>query len=583
MRSGGREQPSARRRALLGAVAASVSVSGCVREVRNAVSREEADQLSLTILTVDADGDAQSVQLAREIRAAFERAGMDVSIELVSGVEFRRSVLINHDFDVCVGLHPWDRDPSLLYESVHSRYAEEAGWQNPFGFANRTVDDRLETMRQTGGDERAAAVADALEAIVAEQPFVPLCRPAEYRLVRTAEFDGWGDGHPAERRGYLELEPTDGETALVTAHVDARPTQNLNPLAVEYRQRGTIINLLYDSLGLQDGADVSPWLAESWSWEDGTLAISLRPDCTFHDGESLTAADVAFTYRFLENTTLGNQEFPAPTTRLRGAVAAVESVEVTDSTELVLEIDGSEAVAHRSLLVPILPEHVWEPRSEPATVGGIEVAEGTTDALVADNVDAVGSGPYQIADVAERRSLTLERFDEHFTRRGEGDRPEPSVETVRFQIDPGSASAIERIQAGDADLTSLPVETDAVEAAREATTADDLTMLESPGWSFYHLGFNTRRAPFQNPNFRRVAAQLLDKAWLVETVFDGYADPIAAPTTAEWTPTELTWDGADPVAPFLGHDGEIDATAVRDAFREIGFRYADDGTLRVSQ
>ncbi|WP_049923980.1 ABC transporter substrate-binding protein [Halopiger djelfimassiliensis] len=585
-----------RRAMLAAATGLTVSSSGCIRRVRSIVNRDAIEPLSLTITTLPADGDRESIQLAREIASVLEAVGIDVSIEMRSNEEFLRAILINHDFDVYVGRHPGGTDPDVLYEALHSRYAEEAGWQNPFGFTNLTFDTLLEEQRRAVGEERSAAVATVLEALAVEQPFVPICVPEEYRLVRSDRFDGWNDGHLATRLGYLGLESlgdADGKRTLRVVHTDARPSQNLNPLSVEYRNRGTFTDLLYDSLaspdvdavagdGESDGIEtLRPWLAADWEWsDDATMTVELREGCRFHDGEPVTTDDVVFTYRFLADTTLGDGEFPSPSPRHRGRVAAVDGVDRIDTHRVELSFDAGDAAAERALTVPVLPEHVWLDRATKADVPGVRVADGTTEALVADNVPPVGSGPFRFVDRAEREHVTFERFDEHFTLRKGVALPEPTVDELRIRIDPRSTSAIELVETESADVTSSTLDTYVLDDVI-GSTGDGVELLESPSWTFYHLGFNARRAPFSNPRFRRAVARVIDKAWLVETVFDGYARPIAAPVADEWVPDSLAWNGEDPETPFLGSDGDLDVEAARDAFEAAGFRYDETDRLRV--
>ncbi|MXV64021.1 ABC transporter substrate-binding protein [Natronorubrum sp. JWXQ-INN-674] len=592
---GGGGNGISRRAALASTVGLTTATSGCVRQLRSIVNRDDIDPLSLTITTLPADGDRESIRLAREIAAALEAAGIDTSIEMRSNEEFLRSVLINHDYDVYVGQHPGGTDPDFLYEALHSLYADERGWQNPFGFTNLLVDDLLESQRDVDGEQRREAVTSLLEALTVEQPFVPICTPIEHRLVRDDRFDGWDDGHLATRTGYLGLEPqTDGSGEQLRAvHMDARPSQNLNPINAEYRDRGTIADLLYDSLATDvvdiDGAhELEPWLAEDWVWDEGddeaetedqsSLTVELRPDCRFHDGEPLTADDVAFTYRFLADTALGGSATPAPAPRYRGQVAAIDDVEATDDRTLEFTVATGEEVAARALTVPILPEHVWTERAAAASVPGYRVAQGTTDAVVTDNVPPIGSGPFQFGDRTEREHVTLERFEDHFTSRDDVDLPEATVEELRVQIDPRSTSAIQLIEDDSADLTSSTLENYVIADIEET---EDVRLLESPSWTFYHLGFNARKAPFGNPRFRQCVAQLIDKSWVVDEVFHGHADPIATPVAGEWVPEELAWDGADPELPFLGSDGDVDVDAARTAFEAAGFRYDGDGNLRV--
>ncbi|WP_137289717.1 ABC transporter substrate-binding protein [Natronorubrum halophilum] len=573
-----------RRAALAGAVGLTASTSGCVRQLRSIVNRDDIEQLSLTITTLPADGDRESIRLAREIAAVLEAVGVDTSIEMRSNEEFLRAILINHDFDVYVGQHPGGTDPDFLYEALHSLYADESGWQNPFGFTNLLVDDLLETQRETDDESRRDAVATMLEAVAIEQPFVPICSPIEHRLARADRFDNWSEGDLTTRHGYLGLEPqTEKSSDLLRAvNLDSRPSQNLNPLNAEYRDRGTFVDLLYDSLATIDGdRSLEPWLAEEWEWTDeSTLAVDLRADCAFHDGEPLTADDVAFTYRFIADTMRGDGPSPAPAPRYRGRVDAIDEITVRDEYRLEFALETARTVGEHALTVPVLPEHIWADRAGTAAVPGVRVAQGTTDAVVTDNIPPVGSGPFQYGSHTEREHVTFERFDDHFTRRGDVDLPEATVEELRVQIDPRSTSAIQLIEDGSADVTSSRLENYVIDDIEET---DDVQLLESPSWTFYHLGFNARKAPFGNPRLRQVIARLIDKAWLVEDVFYGRATPIATPVTGEWVPESLEWDGEDPEMPFLGSDGEVDVDAARTAFEEAGFRYDGDGNLRVRQ
>ncbi|WP_306057388.1 ABC transporter substrate-binding protein [Natronococcus wangiae] len=573
------ERGYSRRAVLAGTAGLTAATGGCVRQVRTVVNRNDVDQLSLTITTVPADGDRESIRIAREIAAVLEAAGVDASIEMRSNEEFLRAILINHDFDLYVGRHPGGTDPDFLYEALHSLYAEESGWQNPFGYANLRIDELLEEQRRTDGDEREAAVEELLEEVAREQPFVPICIPEEHRMVRTDRFDGWEEGHLATRLGYLGLTPRGGTDRLRAVHTDARPSENVNPLTVEYRDHDPVIGLLYDSLATERDGELEPWLAEDWKFEDGTLRVELREGCRFHDGEALTADDVVFTYDLLRDTELGGGESPSPPPQYRGPAAIVEGAEKRDGRDYELEfsVDAGGAVAERALTVPILPEHVWSERATPATVPGVRVAGGTTEAITTDNVPPIGSGPFRFGSRTEREHLTLERFEDHFTLRNGVDLPEPTVDEVRIQIDPRSTSAIELVSTDSADVTSSTLETYVLDDVESVEGTD---LVESPSWTFYHVGFNTRRAPFGNPRFRRAVASLLDKEWLVQDVFHGYARPTATPVTDEWTPDDLAWAGEDPEVPFSGTDGELDVEAARKAFEDAGFQY-DDGTLRV--
>ena len=601
------------RRSVLAAGAAGLSLSlgGCVDTVERVVTDDEDDRLSLSIVTVPDDGNRETVRITRHLERNLEAVGVDVSIAWRSPSEFLELVLIDHDFDLYVGRHPADYDPDFLYEALHSTYADEAGWQNPFQYTQPTfMDPGLEAQRRADGDERREVIRPVLRNIAEEKPFDPICRPDEYRVAST-RFDALGDDHPVTRRGYLGIEPEEDVDRLHALVTDTRPTQNVNPLSATIRDRGTIIDLLYDSLGTlvvteaddEVNYEVEPWLAD-WEWvptaeiddhesdaesdetetdaeETLTALVTLREDCTFHDGEPVTAEDVAFTYQFLRDTALGHATSPSPAPRYRGQVSAINDIEIKDDLELRMTVDSGREVGARALTVPILPRHIWreELQSRISDLDEFSAPQGRWGPVTTDSVPPIGSGPFQFESQSERNYLHLERFDDHFTRREDVALPEPTVEELRFSVDPGSTSSISRVESGGADLTSSMLESHSVGGISDDS---DVVRLESPSWTFYHLGFNTKASPCGDPRFRRAVCRLLDKAWITEQIFYDRATPLSSPVADEWVPDDLEWGGEDPVTPFIGTDGTVNVEAAREVFESAGsFRYDDDGRLHI--
>ncbi|WP_254763414.1 ABC transporter substrate-binding protein [Natrinema marinum] len=574
-----------------GAAGATVATSGCIDSVRSVVDQSGYNQLSLSITTVPADADRQNVRIARRLEQRLEQVGIDVTLDMRSRSELLETVLINQDFDLYVGLHPADYDPDFLYEALHSTYASEAGWQNPFGFTNMAFDTRLEAQRRTDGTERIDHVQSVLRGLAQAKPFEPICLPDETRVADADRFDGWSDGDLATRHGYLGLEPADGVDQLRALLTSGRTTMNLNPLSATFRKQGTTIDLLYDSLGSERDGTVEPWLAESWEWANKptdektsgdatakrTATVTLREDCRFHDGTPVTADDVAFTYRFLRDTSLGRAHVPSPSPQYRGHVGIVDGIDVEDDRRLSITVTSNREVGERVFTVPILPEHVWRKRvDQHAATGDFTAPQGRWSVVTSNNVPPVGSGPYRFETRTEDESLVLRRFEDHFTLREDVSLPGPTVDELRFSVDPGSVSSIDRVADGDADLTA------SVLGAHSLGTIPDssaIERLESPSRMFYHIGFNVRNAPFSNSHFRRAITQLLDKEAIVEDVFYGNATPTATPVTGEWVPSSLEWNGEDPVTPFVGSDGELNVEAAKSAFETAGFRYDDNGRL----
>ncbi|MFW6435676.1 MAG: ABC transporter substrate-binding protein, partial [Halovenus sp.] len=152
-----------------------------------------------------------------------------------------------------------------------------------------------------------------------------------------------------------------------------------------------------------------------------------------------------------------------------------------------------------------------------------------------------------------------------------------AFETLRFTVAPGDGGSLSLLVEGDVDATAPQITNRSVSDVREE---EDLELVTSPSRTVYHVGFNSRREPLRNSQFRRAITSLFDREHIVETVFDGEAVPLATPMVDEkWTPEDLQWNGDAPEVPFAGTDGELDVEQARDHFEEAGFQYTEDGRL----
>lgn len=591
---------STRRSVLAAALAGTSAASaGCLGNVRNIMGREESSQVTLGIHTTPADSDPNAIRIARHLASNLEDAGIDPRVNTMEESDLYRHVLLNHDFDLYVGQYPESEpfDPDALYPLCYSEFNSEPGWQNPFGFTDLAVDDLLLEQRESRDARRPNVVDDLQRQIVRQQPFITVAFPDQLTAVQDNRYRGWTREYKNETLRLLALDgapdtpldegsedANDEEVSLRLTTTDPRVTVNRNPIAAEYRRQGTFTGLMYDPLERVIDGERTPWLARSSEWADSnTVRIELR-DVDWHDEEPLTAADVAFTYEFLADTSLGGAESPIPTSRFRGRSTLVEETAVVDESTIDVTLaDINPTVGLRALTVPILPEHVWSEQSGLATIAGVEVNKETTDALVWDNPDPVGSGPMRFVEADPRDRVVFERNADHFlTAEPEGIPPElhgkPVYERLELEWVPSDIAAVQRVGDQLADATASNLGPDSVpRIGREA----DARLVSRQSAAFYHVGFNTRNDPLSNPHFRRAVARLIDKEWIVGDTFQGYARPASSPLAAspEWLADDLQFETEDPETPFLGEAGELNAGRVRDAFREIGYRYNEDGEL----
>lgn len=578
-------EQASRRKVLSAFGSGAVALSGgCLTRARTLTGWQSHDPVQLRIKTLPADDDPYALELARTVGEWFTEAGIETNVLPMDEQELLRQTLLRNEFELFVMRLPARfTDPDALYSLLHSRYTDEPGWKNPFGYANLDVDSALEAQRVADAETRHDLIDGVQWTVARTQPFTLLTVPDDIRAAREDRFSGWDVADLDTSLGYFALEPVGEEDELRVVTTDERATTNLNPLSVEFRRNGTIVGLLYDSLGTVSDGEIVPWLASTWGVSEGeelSMRVQLRGDTRWHDDEPLTADDVVFTYDLIADTALGDgeDEAPVPSPRFSGRSDLVETVTAIDDSTVEFRFgEVAPAVALRAFTVPILPEHVWSDRTGTASLGGISVGP-VTEALVTDNIPPVGSGPIRFMRNTPRERLVLERFEDHFTAEEESEVGVSPLafERLALQVVGSDVTAVELVIQGDADVTGTAVGAGTV--PRIGRTDETKLLAERSGRP-YVLGYNTRRPYLDNPRFRNTLARLVDGAYLSEQVLAGYGRPAVSPLAGtEWLPDRLAWDDGNPATPFLGSDGEVNGSAARDAFREAGYEY-DDGSL----
>ena len=152
--------------------------------------------------------------------------------------------------------------------------------------------------------------------------------------------------------------------------------------------------LIYDSLLEKDNKGLTPWLAESYEIEDDgvTYIFKLRDNIIWHDGEQMTAEDVAFTFEYCN-------EFVPVSSSLD--FDDIESVEVIDKlTAKIVAKQVSATLLENIGKVSIVPKHIWEKVEDPYSYDG-------EDALI-------GSGPYILAERKVSDSVMIYKAYDEF-------------------------------------------------------------------------------------------------------------------------------------------------------------------------
>ncbi len=162
-----------------------------------------------------------------------------------------------------------------------------------------------------------------------------------------------------------------------------------------------LVNLIFSGLFKYDSAGkIIPDLVENYSIEEnGKLYdIFLKKDVTFHDKEPLTADDVLFTIR-----TIQNPDFQSP---IQAKWLEVEAEKISEY-EITLRLKNSYPAFLETLCLKILPSHVWKNIS------------AQNFPLSPYNFKPIGSGPFSFKDISQDKSgnittIILEKFPDYY-------------------------------------------------------------------------------------------------------------------------------------------------------------------------
>lgn len=244
--------------------------------------------------------------------------------------------------------------------------------------------------------------------------------------------------------------------------------------------------LLFDTLTWKDERGIIPWLARSWTIEEGGLAyrFELRDDVTFSDGKPLTAKDVAFTFEYFAR-------FPfkwSPSSVVAGVEALGER-----AVRIRLRQPFAPFLEDVAGAIPILPAHVWSAVSDPLKF--------------TDPAAVIGSGPYTLVSYAGEKGEYLFRArDRHFA-------GTPLVRELAYVLIPPAQRAI-ALQKREAD-TFLSTEYDIVPAFGNG---DPYRIFTTQAFSIARLILNVDRAPFTDKRVRQAVAYALDRKDIAERV-----------------------------------------------------------------
>lgn len=258
------------------------------------------------------------------------------------------------------------------------------------------------------------------------------------------------------------------------------------------------VRMMYEPLvSVDDKARPIPHIAEDWTVEDNatTYKWQIRDGITWHDGEPLTAEDVAFTFKFIKN-----YDWPYLGS-ISSALKSADSIEVTDENTVVTPLKKPYAALPLVLadLGLVVPKHVWADTENP------------TDAKNIDN--PIGSGPFQFEDRSQDQYIEFSTFDDYWGTK-------PDYENAVINIIPNTDNQNLSLKKGKTDVTRLaPSPT-----VDDVKKADGVDTVSAGSTYIRYIAFQTNEKPFDDKAVRKAVAYAINRDPIIKLVMGGYAE-----------------------------------------------------------
>lgn len=296
--------------------------------------------------------------------------------------------------------------------------------------------------------------------------------------------------------------------------------ETLNPFASANIVDMQLFCQLYETLFfVTDSGELEPRIAESYdAHDDGmTYTVHLRDDVRFHNGDTLTAEDVAWSLEYSLKT--------GPYTQKRNNLSNFESAVVIDehTVEIKSSTTSANFMSNISLFGYILDKEEFL-AAEAAGTAGIEWVP-------------YGTGPYVVSSYNPDAEIKLEAFPDYY-------RGPARINKINYQVLSDNNTITVAFEAGDLDLIVVPT---ASWATLSSNSNYNTYLSPTNHTSFFHVNIHNNDA-LSNKLVRQALSYAIDRESMIIAAYDGIAQPAYSMFNPEtvvggFTPEELKAEG----------------------------------------
>ena len=313
-------------------------------------------------------------------------------------------------------------------------------------------------------------------------------------------------------------ETSEGEAKdTIVYSMNTAPQGIFNPLISNLAMDHYVESVVYASLmTVNDQGELETYLADEYEVSDDqkTITYKINEDAKWHDGEDVTAEDIAFTFTSMASGDYTGgyygdvQNIKGAQDYHDGKSSEIEGIKVVDEDTIEIEFEKVYAPAVTNLgTVQILPEHVW---SE------VAVGEWTNKTELLNN--PIGCGPYKLTEYKSGSYVKFEAASDFFG-------GEAKTKNLVFKVINADTTQAE-FKSGSIDIANVEGLT---KADIDSLVEEGYKKIDYDNYMFTYMGFNLRNEKLQDVNLRKAFMHAINREGIVDNVVEGRGQVVNAP------------------------------------------------------
>ena len=313
-----------------------------------------------------------------------------------------------------------------------------------------------------------------------------------------------------------ESNKSEGKDTIVYS-MNTAPQGIFNPLISNLAMDHYVESVVYASLmTVNDKGELEAYLADEYKVSDDqkTITYKVKDNAKWHDGEDVTAEDIAFTFTSMASGDYTGgyygdvQNIKGAQDYHDGKSSEIEGIKVVDENTIEIEFEKVYAPAVTNLgTVQILPEHVW---SE------VAVGEWTNKTELLNN--PIGCGPYKLTEYKSGSYVKFEATSDFFG-------GEAKTKNLVFKVINADTTQAE-FKSGSIDIANVEGLT---KADIDSLVEEGYKKIDYDNYMFTYMGFNLRNEKLQDVNLRKAFMHAINREGIVDNVVEGRGQVVNAP------------------------------------------------------